>query len=152
MTYRKQSRWLLMICLVSTTGFTLADGLKTNNPDENCKEVIFSCVGESQRYKLCKLMDERFVFLHQTHEQIDVAFECNSSNHFEFSNYHRFKVNQNSLSFSTHDKKFELFDYYDEESQPPESEIGIVISDLEGNIEEEISCQADSVSNLVEFE
>lgn len=137
---------------MSTTSFTQAGELKTNNPDENCKEVIFSCVGEYQHYELCKLIDGGFVFLHHIHEQIDVVFENNSSNYFEFTNYHRFKVNQNSLSFSTNDKKFELFDYYDEESQPPESEIGIVISDLDGNIKEEISCEADSVSNLGEFE
>ncbi|GAB2190814.1 hypothetical protein MAH1_24220 [Sessilibacter sp. MAH1] len=137
-----------------TQNNTTATTSSTNAQIETCTTTatIFNCNSNSDRYYLCISSDVGYIFTNLNGNQSKILFTTDQKSDFEFSNYHRFKVNQNSLSFSSKYKKFELFDYYDEESQPPESEIGIVISDLKGNIEEEISCEADSVSNLVEFE
>lgn len=137
-----------------TQNNTTAITSSTNAQIETCTTTatIFNCNSNGDSYYLCISSDVSYIFANLNGNQSKILFTTEQKSEFEYSNYHRFKVNQNSLSFSSKHKKYELFDYYDEESQPPESEIGIVISDLEGNIEQEISCEADSISNLGEFE
>ena len=125
--------------------------ISENNICKKQKPVFFRCPSGEDLYILCESVSGGFLFL-KGHDQTssEVFFSGQPEKYF-YSNYHRFKVIQNTVSFSSESKKYELFDYSDEESQPPLVEYGLTIAHGEGE-PESIYCDDGAVSNISQLE
>lgn len=90
-------------------------------------KIYFSCSVGKKIYTLCDIGKGKLSFTEEEeNKQTTLIFTGDTQNDFNFSNYHRFKTTQNSLVF-TSGQKYELFEYLDEEIEPAEKELGIII-------------------------
>jgi hypothetical protein len=128
--------------------FACASDAKKVPSCENNSMIYFDCISGDQRFVLCERDSKALQFISYKNDLMKDHFTGITGKEFKFSNYHRYKVNQNTVSFKSKLANYEVFEYSDEESTPKIEEYGIIITPLKNNQSINLVCKGQVTSNI----
>lgn len=117
----------------------------------NKDSIYFQCKTGTTVYNLCRTSEKNITFFEYNEKSIQIIFQSNDINEFSYSNYTRYKVIQNTVTFQDNLNQYEIFDYLGEDIDPPEYEVGLVINNSKDGSKINHYCNEGAISNLSFF-
>ena len=122
-----------------------------SNEAPSCVEgsiIYFQCQSGNQKFILCDHGKKKLMFLSYKKGKLIDHIIGSTEKDFYFSNYHRFKVNQNTVYFSSEYANYEIYEYSDEELTPKMERYGVVITPFKSAPTINLSCGKKMTSKL----